>query len=143
AGAVGDLHSVNVRECYMGVCTDRSTSWLQPLSNFRPGSFALGWTSIVQTNNGVLFYRQSDGLQVMVDLDSNGGVTTRQRLQYLKPGYTAVVAAGSNILFYNAATGDAALGQILPNDRFVLPAFSGSLAMQWQRPGYFSPGWTH
>jgi hypothetical protein len=143
AGAVGLVNSGYVQGVDDGGPFESFEVSFQQLSGFQAGSFSLGWTSILETNNGVLFYRQSDGLQAMVDIDSNGGVTTRPGVQYLQPGYTAVVASGGNVLFYNAPTGDAALGQILPNNRFVLPAYAGILEMQWERPGYFSPGWTH
>ena len=132
AGAVGDWDYLFGDEAG-GYQLLRGISF-KTWSSFQPGSFNRGWTSIVETNTGVLFYRQSDGLQVMVDIYTGGAVTTRMwTQQYLKPGYTTVVAAGDNIELYDAAAGDAALAS----------ASSGSLAILWERPAYFSTGWTH
>ena len=91
----------------------------------------------------MLFYRKSDGLQVMTDLDSSGRFTTRSNsLQYLKSGYTAIVAAGDDILLYNTATGDAALAAILKASLLVLPRSVGSLSIRKEFPAFFSPGWS-
>ena len=91
----------------------------------------------------MLFYRQADGLNVMVDIDANGGVSTRSgTVQYLKAGYTAVVAAGDDILFYDAATGNAALAGVVKFSPWVIFSQVGTLSIRQEFPAYFSPGWS-
>ena len=141
-GAVGTWQISYSSPCDGCLQTVGDVSFKQ-LSGYQPGSFSTGWTSIAGTNNGVLFYRKSDGLQVMTDLDSSGRFTTRSNsLQYLKSGYTAIVAAGDDILLYNTATGDAALAAILKASPLVLPRSVGSLSIRKEFPAFFSPGWS-
>src|SRR6266850_352628 len=114
------------------------------LSFFPAGSFATGWTSIAETDNGVLFYRKSDGLQVMVDVLSYGNVVTRgNTFQYLKTGYTAVVPFGAHILFYDSSNGDTGVGKILTADPWVYSGSVGSLKLLQEWPSYLTPGWSH
>src|SRR4030095_10869429 len=113
SGAVGEWD--NVYTSCPGFCFPTiSEVRFKQFSSYPAGSFTYGWTSIVETTNGVLFYRQSDGLQGIADIIDKGEVATRSRsVQYLKPGYTAVVAAGEDILLYNSETGDGAHAGIL------------------------------
>ena len=142
-GAVGNWEFVYSSPCD-GCFQTVSEVRFKQLWGYQAGSFTTGWTSIVGTNNGVLFYRKSDGLQVMTDLDSSGHFTTRSNsLQYLKPGYTSIVAAGDDIFLYNASTGDAALAAILKASPWVLPQAIGSLSIRKEVVGFFSPGWSH
>jgi len=80
----------------------------------------------------------------MTDVSSNGEVSTRSRtVQYLKPGYTGVVAAGDDILLYNAQDGEAALAAILKPSLLVPIWAAGSLTVRREYTGYFSAGWSH
>lgn len=108
------------------------------------GYFTRGWSSIVETNDGVLFYRKTDGLHVMVDIDSNGRPADRQNsVKYLTPGYTGIVAAGDDILFYNAENGDGAVGGIIKPSPWVITRVWGTLEMRKEFPAAFSTGWSH
>jgi len=142
AGAVGDWQYIYTSPC-AGCFQAISEVRFKQLSGFQAGSFTTGWTSIVETGNGVLFYRLADGLNVMVDIDTKGGVSTRSgTVQYLKAGYTAVVAAGDDILFYDAATGNAALAGVVKFSPWVIFSQVGTLSIRQEFPAYFSPGWS-
>src|SRR5688572_1432119 len=76
--------------------------------------FAPGWSTILETGSGVLFYRTSDGLQVMVDVLIDGRVVTRgHSFATIKAGYTAAVDLGGRILLYDSSTGDGAVAEVL------------------------------
>ena len=142
-GAVGDWE-FSYQTC-PGFCFPTlSEVRFKQLTSYPAGTFTYGWTSIVQTTNGVLFYRQSDGLQVMADVNSAGQVSTRSHtVRYIKAGYTGVVAAGDEILLYNAADGDAALAEVLKPSPWLVARAIGSLSIRREYTGYFSAGWSH
>lgn len=114
------------------------------LRGYPAGSFTYGWTHIVQTSNGTLFYRAADGLQVMVDVERNGVVSTRMHtVRTLRAGWTHIVSVNDDILFYDAASGDAAVGEIQKYSPWLVARAIGSLVIKREFPSYFSPGWTH
>jgi M6 family metalloprotease-like protein len=114
------------------------------LRGYAPGSFTTGWSHIVETSNGVLFYRAADGLQVMTDVGANGVITTRSNtVKTLRAGWTHIVSVNDDILFYAAASGDAAVGEIQKYSPWVVPSAVGKLFIRREFPSYFSPGWTH
>lgn len=102
-------------------------------------SFSPGWTHIVDTGAGVLFYDAASGAEVMTDVNGDGSVTTRSlTAQTIRPGYTSVTAIDNDVLFYDSASGDVAIGGVPLFDRA-----GGSLVIRAVYPGYFSPGWSH
>jgi len=117
------------------------------LNGYDPYSFATGWTHIVNTSNGVLFYNSGTGLHVMADLNPGGIVATRaDSVQTLESGWTSIVSDGNNLLFYNSGTGDAAVGfiqkfSILTVDLSGRPSTAGTLGIRSHLSG-FSTGWT-
>lgn len=114
------------------------------LRGYGPGSFANGWTQIVETNNGVLFYRSTDGLHVMTDVAANGAISTRSNsLQTLRRGWSHIIAVNDDILFYDQNTGDGAIGEIQKASPLVLASTVGRLTIVQNLPGFFSSGWTH
>jgi M6 family metalloprotease-like protein len=142
AGAVGGWEYT-----YSGVAGQFATITgvrFKQVRGYAPGSFTAGWTHVVQTSNGVLFYRASDGLQVMTDVASNGVVSTRSNtVKYLRRGWTHIVSVNDDILFYDKMNGDAAVGEIAKYSPWLLLRNIGSLVINKEFPGYFSPGWTH
>ncbi len=142
AGAVGDWEYVT-----SGVPGQFATITgvrFKQIKGYAPGSFTKGWTHVVETSNGVLFYRASDGLQVMTDITAAGAVNTRSNtVKTLRRGWTHIVSVNDDILFYDAVNGDAAVGEILKYSPWVLLSKVGSLVINKEFPSYFSPGWTH
>lgn len=142
SGAVGDWDYV-----YSGVpggFASLTGVRFKQLRGYAPGSFTYGWTHIVETSNGVLFYRASDGLHVMTDVETNGVISTRSRtVQTLRAGWTHIVATNDDILFYDANTGDGAIGEIQKYSPWVVAGAAGRLNTVRDLPAFFSPGWTH
>jgi hypothetical protein len=142
-GAVGDWDYVYA-PC-SGWCFPTITDVRhKTLSWFPAGSFATGWSTIVETGSGVLFYRKSDGLQVMVDVLIDGRVATRgHSFGTIKAGYTAAVNLGTGIFFYDSSTGDGAVAEVLAADPWVYSGSVGTLRVLAEWNGYFTPGWSH
>lgn len=134
AGAVGDLQ-INWIQVDVDTFPVVASIDFVPLS--QPG-FLTGWTHIVQTSNGILFYCSVNGATVMADISAEGIVSTRDLTwQTIDPGYTAITAVDENILFYKRAHGDVAIGRVRPFD-----LLGGALTMAKVYPAYFSPGWS-
>jgi M6 family metalloprotease-like protein len=119
------------------------------LQLYGPGSFLTGWTHVVNTSNGVLFYCSANGRQVMTELQSDGSVTTRGGTeQTIAMGWSSIVSANDDILFYNSTSGDVAIGGIRKPSVFGTylggpgPLTSGSLVIRRALPAYFSPAWS-
>lgn len=105
-----------------------------------------GWTNIVQTSNGLVFYNAHTGVSVVGDIKSNGTLVTRPlTLQNVGADWTAVTTDGTNILLYNAVSGDVAIAAVhqasLPLE-FSPGLFPGGLTIRATYPMMFSPGWT-
>lgn len=119
------------------------------LQLYGPGSFLTGWTHLVNTSNGVLFYCSANGRQVMTELQSDGSITTRSGTeQTIATGWSSIVSANDDILFYNSTSGDVAIGDIRKPSVFGTylggprPLTSGSLVIRRSLPTYFSPRWS-
>jgi hypothetical protein len=118
------------------------------LNRLWSGSFSTGWTHILDTSSGLLFYRAGDGTTEVADVDTDGSVTTRSGTRKtIAANWTSITSDKTHVLFYNATSGDAAVGGI---KRLTLGEVSASapsppLGIEIYRvfPGYFSKGWTH
>lgn len=117
---------------------------------YGPGSFLTGWTHIVNTSNGTLFYCSVNGRQVMADVNADGSVTTRSGTeQTITTGWNSIVFENDNLLFYNDASGDVAIGTIREPSQLENVLSGGrastadALAIRRVFPAYFSPGWTN
>jgi len=103
-----------------------------------PAGFDKGWTHVVNTNRGVLFYCEGNGRTVMVDVDTDGSVTTRnQSGKTISPGYDSVLSQNGDVLLYAKGSGEVAVGGF-PD----LPAVRSGLLIRKTYSAYFSPGWT-
>jgi hypothetical protein len=104
-----------------------------------PRGFDIGWTHVVNTNHGVLFYCADNGRSVMVDVDTDGSVTTRSRSEKtIAAGYDSILSQNDDVLLYVKSSGDVAIGGF-PD----LVALQSGLLIRKAYPAYFSPGWTH
>lgn len=107
--------------------------------SYPAGSFATGWTHIVHTPQGMLFYRASTG-------EVGIGRVTAGRFETLRgypagafgTGWTHVASGGEDILFYNAATG---AGAVIVIDRST--AGPTVRTLHSYPAGTFGTGWTH
>ncbi len=103
-----------------------------------PGGFDRGWTALVNTSRGVLFYRKDAGRSVMVDVDTDGTVTTRSRSEKTIPtGYDSILSQNDDVLLYDKESGDV----IIASFPDVL-SLGNSMAMRKTYSAYFSPGWS-
>ena len=113
-----------------------ATRWarFRQLRGYAAGSFALGWTSVVPTTNGILFYNKSTGRKVVGEVTATGDYhDTYGSVETLRTGWDKVVAVGSDVLFYDNDTGGGSIG-----------AVSASYArLVWKKlyPGGFFKGW--
>jgi hypothetical protein len=155
SGAVGYLKALYPGCPPNTFCDIGDVGYVQK-TTYAPGYFTTGWTQVLESHYGILFYRAADGLNAMVDVDPNtGDVSTRTNsVQNLTPGWTNIVAQpatpGStslvaqlgSILFYNTNTGDVATGHVATG-RLVYFADRGKLFMDQSFAGGFTPGFTN
>ena len=87
------------------------------IRTYPPGDFAAGWTNIVPTPHGTLFYNSQTGHGAVVRFDDNGNGSTIKA--YPSPGspafakgWTDITRTNQGIEFKNANTGAQALGEI-------------------------------
>jgi len=87
------------------------------LKTYPAGGFAPGWTHIVWTQHGTLFYNSRTGVGSVVRFDDSGNGNTIQT--YPSPsspsfatGWTSIALTAEGLVFKNAATGASALGEI-------------------------------
>lgn len=124
-----------------GFCSPTDVKFKQRVS-YAKGSFTFGWSTIVDTESGVLFYRATDGVSAMADVDTTGHVLTRKdSVMNLSPGWTAIEATAGNLLFYNKDNGDGAIGHIVQPYESV-GQLVGTVYTDQSLPGLFSTGWT-
>ena len=124
-----------------GFCAPADVRFQQQRS-FAPGTFSLGWTHILETGWGVMFYNSTNGLSVMTDVTPAGVILTRSStVRYLASGWTSLSLTQDCLLFYNKDTGDVAIGHI--TTRQELTPEAGHYSVDQLLPGYFSRGWTH
>jgi hypothetical protein len=111
---------------------------------YQPGSFLAGWTHVVATSGGILFYNaQTGGAAIGNVRHVSGGdqfVTENSFATAPFPtGWTHVASGGGDLLFYNARTGEGAVAAI---DRSV-PATPTLRILRYYGANSFAPGWTH
>jgi hypothetical protein len=104
------------------------------LREYPAGSFATGWTDIVDTPNGILYYNRDAGKGAVGRLDASGNHTTLQQYNNFSRGWTNVVGTPNGILFYNRSTGSGAVGRIDGSGNFT--------TVKSYPAGAFAPGWT-
>ena len=87
------------------------------IKTYAPGDFSSGWTNIVPTPHGTLFYNSQTGHGAVVRFDDNGNGSTIKA--YPSPGspafakgWTDITRTNQGIEFKNANTGAQALGEI-------------------------------
>lgn len=74
-------------------------------------SFSTGWTHIVNTPNGILYYKTATGASAFGRLDGSGNHTTLKSFNF-SPGWSTILTIPDAILFYNSKTGAAAVERI-------------------------------
>jgi len=102
-----------------------------------PSGFATGWTHVVNTSNGLLFYRRDSGLSVMANVDFDGSVMTRPSSHATLPmGYDSIVSQNDDVLLYTKKNGNVAFGG------FPTAGFFNGLVIRAKYKAYLPPGWT-
>jgi hypothetical protein len=114
-------------------------------TNPRITSFSDGWTQVVTTLNGVLFYNSRTGAGEFGRFDTKTGNYTFLNNYAAglngplsggySQGWTHVVSSPNGILFYNANYGRALIGRIDPAGQFI--------KLNSYDAGALSTGWTH
>jgi hypothetical protein len=104
------------------------------LRQYPAGSFSTGWTNIVDTFNGILYYNRDSGTGAVGRLDASGGHTTVRQYSNFSRGWTNVVSTPNGILFYNRNTGSGAVGRVNESGDFT--------TVKSYPAGGFAPGWT-
>jgi hypothetical protein len=100
-----------------------------------PHFFTTGWTHIVSTPNGILFYNAVTGDGAVDQMLADGSLVSLQSYpHFFTLGWTHIVSTPNGILFYNAVTGDGAVDQMQAD---------GSLVSLQSYPQFFTLGWTH
>jgi hypothetical protein len=124
-----------------GFCSPSDVKFKQRMS-YAKGTLTSGWTSIVDTGSGVLFYRATDGLSAMADVDTTGHIHTHKNtVMYMSAGWTAIEATAGDLLFYNKDNGNGAIGHIVQSYE-AIGQLVGTVTTDQSLPGYFSTGWT-
>lgn len=114
---------------------------IKTVADYAPGKFSSGWTHLVATPTEFLFYNSADGSGAIGRFVGNGDDLRFETTQNLAKGsfsshWSDVVATpeGNTIVFYQEATGLAALGE-LSNGQF-------KTTRQFAKDE-FGAGWTH
>ena len=84
------------------------------IKTYAPGAFATGWTQIVSTPGGILYYNAATGAGAIGRFDGAGNHTTVKLFPAgaFATGWTRIVSTPTGILFYNGQTGAGAVGRI-------------------------------
>jgi Zn-dependent metalloprotease len=92
------------------------------------------WTHIVDTGYGLFFYNRGNGIVVVGNVNQDGVFVQTDSGKTISSGYDQVVVQGSNLLFYNNATGGYGQGSIDSAGKFsAVTITSCGSALQ---PGY-------
>jgi hypothetical protein len=141
SAAVGQWTPTRYECLTLFVCHHLDATFSTKLT-YAPGMFSTGWTHLVNTGDGIMFYRQSDGLVSVADVALNGAVTTRAASRgYILSNWTSVVAVGGNVFLYNRTRGDAEIGHFLSASEGTGTQVGGFHVDQ-TLPGAFSPNWS-
>jgi hypothetical protein len=139
SGATGSWTYTYPSDC-TGFCTPSDVKFTQRVG-YAKGTFTSGWTNIVDSGSGVLFYRITDGLSATVDVDTTGHIHTRDNtVIHLSAGWTAIEAIDNHFFFYNKETGEGAIGHIVQPYE-LMGQLTGTVYTDQPLPG-FSTGWT-
>src|SRR5262249_6143477 len=96
-----------------------------------------GWTHVVNTSHGVLFYRRDTGRSVMADVGLDGSVVTKPWSDTTLPrAYDSIVSQNDDVLLYVKANGNVAFGG------FPTAGFFNGVVIRANYKAYFSPAWT-
>ena len=114
---------------------------VKTIAAYKPGSFSTGWTHVVATPSGILFYNKFDGSggigQIVMGPGANEA-SFRTVHSYaagaFSTGWTQIAAAGDKIVFYNASNGAGGVGEIEGSVFKTTKSYA---------PNSFSVGWTH
>lgn len=114
------------------------------LRTWPAGSFATGWTTIVDTPNGLLYYNAQNGAGSVGRIDSTGNHVTIRSYPAgsFATGWTSIVSTPNGLLFYNAQTGAGAIGRIdsAGNHTTLATYPNGAFALGWNRVVYSPNG---
>lgn len=146
AGAVGRFVTTNVAP--PGGFGQLKVTGFTTLTDYGANYFSPGWTSIVDTERGLLFYNKYVGLYALAGVTSIGIVYHVQLfggVPLLPMGYTSIVSTGDQFLFYNQNTGEAAVGSFYPGQYPFIPAHIWNyIRLTTTYPaGSFKRGWSH
>jgi hypothetical protein len=104
---------------------------------YAPGAFALGFTHIVSTPTGILYYNADTGAGAVGRLDGAGNHSTIKIYQpgAFATGFTQIVSTPGGILYYNGDTGAGAIGKLdsAGNHTTVKLFPAGAFATGWSR----------
>jgi hypothetical protein len=115
---------------------------------YGPGVLPTSWTHVVNTSNGVLFYRSDTGRLLMTDVKTDGSVVARPGTDItIEKYFTSIASAGNDILLYKMSNGDVGFGQILTvsggSTTFGGPPLPpGAFALRTIKRTYFVRDWT-
>jgi hypothetical protein len=84
------------------------------LKSYPTDTFSAGWTHIVSTPNGLLYYNAQTGAGALGQLDGAGTPTTLKSYPAgtFSAGWTHIVSTPNGLLYYNAQTGAGAVGRV-------------------------------
>ena len=75
------------------------------------GTFSTGWTHLVDTSQGVLYYNSATGAAAVGRFNELGSFSTLKTME-LSKGWTSIVSLPDGILFYNSQTGAGLIGRL-------------------------------
>lgn len=102
--------------------------------SFEPGAFAMNWSHIEPTPNGLLFYNEDTGEAALGNLSQGDFKTTSTfPAGFFSPGWTHIRSTNSYILFYRQSSGEGAIVAGWPNLETT----------KWFPIDAFRRGWTH
>jgi streptogramin lyase len=84
---------------------------MQVSTSFKTSAYSKGWTHIVNTPNGILWYNSQTGAGAVGQFDSAGNYTNTKVLNF-SAGWTHIVSTSEGIIWYNAKTGSAVVGRL-------------------------------
>jgi hypothetical protein len=91
---------------------------IQLIKCYAAGAFASGWTHIVSTPNGVLFYNSANGSGVVGRFDETGRFVNLKSYAFAA-GWATIRYSDGVIEFRNDKTGATAIGQIETDGTYV------------------------
>lgn len=148
----GNFHhrTVHLPLFYNAATGSGAIGYAPTIRQFPDSAFARGWTHIVATGPGLLFYNSRTGqgaVAVPIDSSPNNAqnIDDIRTVKIFNPGdfatnWTHVVSGDSDILFYNSADGSGAIGRLAPPLTARATTFRTNTVIP---AGSFARGWTH